>query len=209
MITQRISKTQAAFFVAALLIFIALLTGIKMNANWVHTFDQTIINLIRQFSPSKTSFFKAYTVFFNTLPIMIVVVVGVAVLFMYKFYRIGFFFLLIPLVGSIINVGIKDMIDRARPQTNQLLHYGGYSFPSGHSAIATLVFGSIILLVQRLPIPRYVKWLLIAILLFAILLVGISRIYIGVHYPSDVLAGFCLGFIVITIGQFVFKIKKA
>ncbi|CUS25961.1 membrane-associated phospholipid phosphatase [Paucilactobacillus oligofermentans DSM 15707 = LMG 22743] len=209
MITQRISKLQASLFVIAFLIFTSLMAGISLHAQWIHIFDQTIINFIRQFSPSKTAFFKAYTVFFNTLPIMLVVVVGVAVLFLYKFYRIGFFFLLIPLVGSVINVGIKDIIDRSRPQVNQLIHYGGYSFPSGHSTIAALVFGSIILLVQRLSLPRYIKWILIFILLFAILLVGISRIYIGVHYPSDVLAGFCLGFMVITLGQFIFKIKKA
>lgn len=209
MITQRISKLQASLFIIAFLIFASLMAGISLHAQWIHIFDQTIINFIRQFSPSKTAFFKAYTVFFNTLPIMLVVVVGVAVLFLYKFYRIGFFFLLIPLVGSVINVGIKDIIDRSRPQVNQLIHYGGYSFPSGHSTIAALVFGSIILLVQRLSLPRYIKWILIFILLFAILLVGISRIYIGVHYPSDVLAGFCLGFMVITLGQFIFKIKKA
>lgn len=209
MITQRISKLQASLFIIAFLIFASLMAGISLHAHWIHIFDQTIINFIRQFSPSKTAFFKAYTVFFNTLPIMLVVVVGVAVLFLYKFYRIGFFFLLIPLVGSVINVGIKDIIDRSRPQVNQLIHYGGYSFPSGHSTIAALVFGSIILLVQRLSLPRYIKWILIFILLFAILLVGISRIYIGVHYPSDVLAGFCLGFMVITLGQFIFKIKKA
>ena len=209
MITQRISKLQASLFIIAFLIFASLMVGISLHAQWIHIFDQTIINFIRQFSPSKTAFFKAYTVFFNTLPIMLVVVVGVAVLFLYKFYRIGFFFLLIPLVGSVINVGIKDIIDRSRPQVNQLIHYGGYSFPSGHSTIAALVFGSIILLVQRLSLPRYIKWILIFILLFAILLVGISRIYIGVHYPSDVLAGFCLGFMVITLGQFIFKIKKA
>jgi undecaprenyl-diphosphatase len=209
MITQRISKLQASLFIIAFLIFASLMAGISLHAHWIHIFDQTIINFIRQFSPSKTAFFKAYTVFFNTLPIMLVVVVGVAVLFLYKFYRIGFFFLLIPLVGSVINVGIKDIIDRSRPQVNQLIHYGGYSFPSGHSTIAALVFGSIILLVQRISLPRYIKWILIFILLFAILLVGISRIYIGVHYPSDVLAGFCLGFMVITLGQFIFKIKKA
>ena len=209
MITQRISKLQASLFIIAFLIFASLMAGISLHAHWIHIFDQTIINFIRQFSPSKTAFFKAYTVFFNTLPIMLVVVVGVAVLFLYKFYRIGFFFLLIPLVGSVINVGIKDIIDRSRPQVNQLIHYGGYSFPSGHSTIAALVFGSIILLVQRLSLPRYIKWILIFILLFATLLVGISRIYIGVHYPSDVLAGFCLGFMVITLGQFIFKIKKA
>ena len=69
----------------------------------------------------------------------------------------------------------------------------GYSFPSGHSALSTVAYGILALLVIHSDLPRSLKRAIVAALVVLILLVGLSRVYLGVHYPSDVLGGWLSG----------------
>lgn len=68
----------------------------------------------------------------------------------------------------------------------------GYSFPSGHSMVSMAFYGFLIYLIYNNIKNKYIKWILISSLSILIILIGISRIYLGVHYTSDVLAGFLL-----------------
>lgn len=68
----------------------------------------------------------------------------------------------------------------------------GYSFPSGHSMVSMAFYGFLIYLIYNNIKNKYIKWILICSLSILIILIGISRIYLGVHYTSDVLAGFLL-----------------
>jgi undecaprenyl-diphosphatase len=115
-----------------------------------------------------------------------------------------FFFLFTPVLGTILNSVIKALVKRPRPSFDPLMHYGGYSFPSGHSSGAVLVLGCVMVLISSFMIKRQRCYVINIVIFIFILLVGYSRIYVGVHYPSDVLAGFCLGYIVVFVGQTVF-----
>lgn len=68
----------------------------------------------------------------------------------------------------------------------------GYSFPSGHSMVSMAFYGFLIYLIYNNIKNKYIKWILICSLSILIILIGISRIYLGVHYTSDVLAGFLI-----------------
>lgn len=96
------------------------------------------------------------------------------------------------LLSSVINTFAKSVFDRPRPDINQLVEAGGFSFPSGHSFVAISFYGFLIYLTARYCRGRY-KYPIMVLLLLAIPCVGISRVYLGVHYASDVLAGFSLG----------------
>ena len=80
-----------------------------------------------------------------------------------------------------------------------------YSFPSGHSMISVLFFGSIIYLVNKYNVKH--KKLITFSLSTFVLLVGISRIYLGVHYLTDVVGGYLLGFIVLFLIIHLFERK--
>ncbi|HYE57025.1 MAG TPA: phosphatase PAP2 family protein, partial [Rhodothermales bacterium] len=85
----------------------------------------------------------------------------------------------------------KSLFGRARPDGP--LGASGFSFPSGHTSGATLLYGFLLFLVWTTRLPRPVKWLSTALLGLLIVLVAVSRIVLSVHWVSDVMAGFVLG----------------
>lgn len=94
--------------------------------------------------------------------------------------------------GSLLNYILKQMFHRVRPDQLKLIEIGGYSFPSGHSMTAMIFYGFIIYLSIRY-FRHWFKYCIAGILGVLIVAIGISRIYLGVHYASDVLGGFIIG----------------
>ena len=103
--------------------------------------------------------------------------------------------ILISVVGAYGTVAIlKILIERPRPPLDmQAIIETGYSFPSGHSVAAMSMYGFLAYLLYRDTTSRTVRWLTVSVASALILLVGWSRLYLGVHYLSDVLAGFLVG----------------
>lgn len=101
---------------------------------------------------------------------------------------------------SLANKGIKAIVMRPRPdQAMFLIEQGGWSFPSGHAITSMFFYGMLIWLIRRNVKNRKLADILTAILTIPMILVGISRIYLGVHYPTDVLAGWSLGLVTIVV----------
>lgn len=93
---------------------------------------------------------------------------------------------------TILNQILKYVVQRPRPTEFRIIDESGYSFPSGHSMVGMAFYGFIIYLIYHYVKNKYVKWTLCTILTVLIPLIGISRIYLGVHYTSDVIGGFCV-----------------
>ena len=111
----------------------------------------------------------------------------------FMFCKKNRWFITIDLVGvTLVNQVIKHIIRRPRPNVLRLVEESGYSFPSGHSMVSMAFYGFIIYLIYKNVNNKYIKWLVISILSLLIVSIGISRIYLGVHYTSDVLAGFLI-----------------
>lgn len=98
--------------------------------------------------------------------------------------------------GSILNSALKALFDRPRPDLFEWrTEYAGQSsFPSGHAMTAMVMFATLAYLIARLEPTRLLRRLTLGITATVIVLIGLSRLYLGVHYPSDVIAGYIAGF---------------
>ncbi len=107
-------------------------------------------------------------------------------------------------VVTILNQLLKRLLQRPRPTEFRIIEENGYSFPSGHSMVSMAFYGYLIYLIYRFVKNKYLKWISIVLLSLLICLIGISRIYLGVHYTSDVLGGFLISisYLVIYISAF-------
>ena len=99
---------------------------------------------------------------------------------------------------TFLNQFLKFFFQRPRPEEYRLISESGYSFPSGHAMVSMAFYGLLIYIVYRYVKNVYLKYGLMVILFMLILFIGISRIYLGVHYTSDVLGVFLLSICYLT-----------
>jgi undecaprenyl-diphosphatase len=105
---------------------------------------------------------------------------------------------------------LKQLFQRARPDLHRLIEIGGYSFPSGHATNAITVYGILSFLLWNHIATRRGRILLLFSSTFIIFSIGFSRIYLGVHYPSDVIAGYFVGgfWLIVAIWTYQFVMEK-
>ncbi len=96
--------------------------------------------------------------------------------------------------GWLLNTVLKHAFQRTRPDIQHLIEVGGYSFPSGHAMISTAFYGMLgYLLWLYLRERSMPAWPVIVLTMCLVFFIGVSRVYLGVHFPSDVIAGFAAG----------------
>lgn len=132
---------------------------------------------------------KFITNFGGAIFIILLTVILIAVI---KNKKIGLSILTNLAIITILNQLLKRILQRPRPTEYRIIEESGYSFPSGHSMISMAFYGYLIYLIYKYVENKNVKWILISLLSILICLIGISRIYLGVHYTSDVLGGFLI-----------------
>lgn len=178
-----------------LVVFMFLGFVVRMHASWISGFDQLFTGLIRgNMGPTLTRFFIFITNLGSPLSVGVLTAAIALVLRQRKFYAELLWLVLgVASVGGLLNPLIKLFFGRERPTLPHLVVENSLSFPSGHALGTMLLWGTVIMLLPRLI--RTHSWRLTAQILLGIwiMLVGITRIYLGVHFPSDVLGGYCLG----------------
>lgn len=130
----------------------------------------------------------------------------IALLLLIKNKKIGLSIFSNIVIITILNQLLKRILRRPRPTEFRIVEETGYSFPSGHSMVSLAFYGYLIYLIYRYIKNKYIKWSLIVLLSILICLIGISRIYLGVHYTSDVLGGFLLSISYLVV--YISLIKK-
>ena len=178
----------------ALLLFVLLGYMVKFYPETLVGFDQPIQTAIRGDLPAiLTTIFRGITRLID-LPIVISWAILLTVIFYLKKWKSESLLVAgnLSLAGILI-VSLKHLYQRPRPEILHLVEEEGFSFPSGHSLAVTLLIGSLIIIVGQRVKDRTVKLILQILLGIYLVSVIISRVYLGVHYPSDVLASLCLG----------------
>ena len=178
----------------ALLLFMIIGYIVKFYPEMLVGFDQPIQTAIRGDLPETlTLLFRAITHLID-IPVIISWVLIVAFIFYRKQWKMESYLMLgnLTLAGILI-VTFKNIYQRPRPEIVHLVEEKGFSFPSGHSLAVTLMVGSlIVILSQRI---KNTTWRKVVQILLSLYLVSVlvSRVYLGVHYPSDVIASLCVG----------------
>ena len=113
--------------------------------------------------------------------------------------KIGILIWINIVISTLLNQILKYIVQRPRPTEFRIIDERGYSFPSGHSMVSAAFYGFLIYIIYKNIKNKYIKWGLITILSLLIVLIGISRIYLGVHYTSDVIAGILISILYLII----------
>lgn len=205
------SKKRITIFCACIA-FLGLLTYLVRTVG-VTSLDAAIIEWFYSIRSERlTDIFKGITFFANTKTIIWICII---LLLIPKINtRIGIPIAATAAVGSFLNRTIKHIVMRPRPEFDlQLIHPGGFSFTSGHSSSSIMMYGLLAWLIRRYVTDKKIANILTVILTILWIAIGTSRVYLGVHYPTDVLGGWTLGMIVmlvtITIVEKVDRKKEA
>ena len=111
--------------------------------------------------------------------------------------------------GSVINYFMKLSFRRPRPPHPLVDGLENFSFPSGHATSAFIFYGLLAYLVWKTSMRKSYKYIIGFTFLAFALLIGFSRVYLRVHYPTDVMAGFCVGFAWLLLTGWLFeRLKK-
>lgn len=168
-----------------LFIFMAYLVLTKKTIE----FDNSIYSVISKIkSPVITSVVKVITDFASE---RVLVLLTLLIFVLFKNKNIALITSLNLINVLILNQTFKHVFLRPRPD-EMMIQVSGYSFPSGHSMTSLAFYGLIIYLIWKSELKKNSKYIITIILSLLILLIGLSRIYLKVHYASDVLAGFAL-----------------
>ena len=118
------------------------------------------------------------------------IVLTVTLFILIKNKKVGLSIFSNLVIITILNQLLKRILQRPRPTEYRIIEETGYSFPSGHSMVSMAFYGYLIYLIYKYVKNKYIKWISIVLLSILICSIGVSRIYLGVHYTSDVLGGF-------------------
>lgn len=182
---------------AVLVIGLAVLVSVDAT----DAFDRAVIDLVR--APSLHGLLsplrlvtEAGSTWAVTAMAIGVLVLGLAI----GMTRHGVIGALTITLASLANSGFKLLVARQRPELLEpVVVEHGFSFPSGHSALGMVAYGVVAVLVWRSTLPRAARTTSVIALGALIVLIGVSRVYLGVHYPTDVLAGWTTGAVVVLV----------
>lgn len=157
-------------------------------------------------SPSMTRVMQLVTFFGNhkfLIPAYVLLVIYFLFIQKHKWYSIKT--PVIAIGGALLMFILKYIFNRPRPLIPLLEPVKGLSFPSGHAMMSMSFYGLLIFIVWENVRNRALKWVLMILLLLFILVIGFSRIYLRLHYFSDVIAGFSVGIIWLSVSMWVIR----
>ena len=188
------------FLVAGMLVAVTATSAFVAIANWVRggrtqAFDEAILRWIGARHTKLLDVFMLEVTALGTGAVVLALV-GVAGMFLWLTrHKYSALLLLVSTFGGVLlNNILKLGFARPRPQVFEWeVHAASSSFPSGHAMSAAVVYGTVAYLAARLQRRRWAQWLTLTVAAVLIVLICVSRLYLGVHYPSDVLAGVIVG----------------
>jgi len=159
-------------------------------------FDETIYHFLSMYiSENLTKFMTVITHMGSSYTLILITIITYGIFSRFRTYAPYRSVVVLNLaITWILNEVLKELFQRERPDILQLVQVHGYSFPSGHAMISFTFYGLLIFIFFKHSHNKRIRFLISTVLGILVFSIGLSRIYLGVHYASDVLAGFILGF---------------
>lgn len=202
---KKILKKNYKFVVLLICVIIVLAIIEDVFEKETMTIDSIIYKIIVQNMRNDvlTSVFKVITNFGGAYLLISISIISL-IFIKDKKISLGICFNLV--IATILNIVLKNIVERPRPIGYRLIDESGYSFPSGHSMISAAFYGLIIYFIWKNMKNKKARIICCTLLGILIALIGISRIYLGVHYASDVIGGFLISLAYLIIFTSTFKV---
>lgn len=203
--TFRKDNPKLPYIITVLVAFVVVVAGLNIFVELTETLKEDVLTqydhqiteyVISYRAPWLTRYFIIVTYvgdFYGYLTVVVIAVILSLSIFKNRTYILQTIFVL--LLASISNVFLKRFVDRARPSIEHLVSVSSLSYPSGHAMSAMAFYGFAIYLFYRFKLNPWLKYSIIFFLVILILSIGLSRIYLGVHFPSDIAGGYIAGLI--------------
>lgn len=196
---------QLPFIIAFIISFIIVVVGINVFVDLtenLHTeafleFDRRVTEYVISFrTPTLNKIFQFFTFVGDLYGYLIITAIS-TVFFYLKFrnWRFVLEMIFVLAISGLANLALKEVINRARPDAEHLVSVATLSYPSGHAMSAIAFYGFLIYLFYNFKLNKWLKTVIILLLGLLIFVIGLSRVYLGVHYPTDIVGGFIAGFI--------------
>lgn len=196
------------FFVGGISLFDELTENLKDK--YLISYDAQISGFVMNYrTPALTEYFIFVTNLGDTWGYVVAFILC-TLLFYWKFksWKYVSQLALVMILALSSDLILKKIINRTRPDIEHLVKIDTASYPSGHAMISMAFYGFLIYLIYKFKINKTLKIFLIAFCAFLILNIGISRIYLGVHFPSDIAGGWIAGFIWVIFCIMIFNLIK-
>jgi undecaprenyl-diphosphatase len=189
------------FLVAGLIVAIAgtaifVEVAEHVRSGGTQAFDDSVIRWVgAHHSPALDAIMLEITALGTGIVVLMVVTVAALFLTLTRHKYSAILLLASAFGGIVLNIVLKLGFHRSRPSVAvAAVHTFTSSFPSGHAMSAAIVYSTVAYLATRLLRHRWARWLVMTAAMSLIAVISFSRIYLGVHYPSDVIAGVAIGF---------------
>ena len=208
---KRIIEKNYKWIIAFLCLIIVLMMLEDIFENEQLTLDMVVYRLVilNLRSEPVTAIMKVIT---NLSSAYVLIAITIGILLFVKNKKVGLCVASNLVITTLLNQLLKYIIQRPRPEGYRLIAESGYSFPSGHSMVSMAFYGLIIYLIWKMVKNKKIKYISCGVLGLLIPMIGFSRIYLGVHYASDVIGGFAISIVYLllftNIARTVLQLEK-
>lgn len=201
-------KKRTNIIIITILALLLIIEVILVKTNCFTYIDNYIYNHVSKLiNPINTNIFKFFSFFASDIFVIILslFLILLSVFSKKKGRGVGFVFIL--LLTVLFNQGLKLIIARDRPTIKQIVTESNYSFPSGHTMIIVVITALLLFYIWQGKGKKHVKVILTILLSLLALLVMLSRIYLGVHYFSDIIGGITASSLLLSIVYYYYTFK--
>lgn len=176
-----------------LVMFVMLGYLVKFFPDSLISVDSSIQQMIRRnLSATLTSFVKQVTHFGSARYVIIILCLLLLLFLFKKWYTEAIFLTVNVAMAPILVTILKYVYDRQRPSLPHLVVEKGLSFPSGHATVSIMLYVTLMVICRQRISHQHLKAIPVVLAIIVVVLIGMSRIYLGVHYPTDILGGWLI-----------------